>query len=1168
MNDQKPHSFIHLRAHSEYSLCDSTVRILGYVKKAVEDQMPAIGLTDLGNLFGMLKFYSQARKAGVKPIIGCDIWVCTELADQKAPLYRLLLLAKNKQGYLRLCDLITQSYAQPRVQRQAVITQASLADRNNQHLIALSAFDAGEIGHYLLEKKGALAKKQAQFYAQLFPDSFYLEVQRPFGLDAIKTAQWQKKETLIRATANLAVEMNLPIVATHPIQFLEANDFEQHEARVCISEGSILEDPNRNRHFHDSQYFLNQAQMSSLFSDLPAACENTIEIAKRCSLSLSLDEVHLPHFPTPAQQSLDDYLSELSHEGLKKRLTSHDKLDQWVAYEQRLQAELDTIQKTGFAGYFLIVADIIAWAKKEDIPVGPGRGSGAGSLVAWALTITDLDPLHYGLLFERFLNPERVSMPDFDIDFCPESRDQIILYVKNKYGSLAVSQIVTFGRMAARAVIRDVGRVVGLPYIVVDKFAKLIPNELNISLKEAIKKEPQIQERIDDDPAIARLWRLAIQLEGLVRNVGIHAGGVLIAPGKLTDFCPLYSPDSGQTTVSQFDKDDIEKMGLVKFDFLGLSTLTLIKKTIRWANTLNKQEKEPSLPLLLENIPLADTKTFQHIFRTGKTTAVFQFESSGMQELLKQSHPTKIEDLIALNALYRPGPMELIPTFVQNRFHPEKIDYPHPLLTNLLKETYGIMVYQEQVMQTAQIIAGYPLGGADLLRRAMGKKKKKEMDSQRAVFLSGAKDHQINDRQAEKIFDLMEKFAGYGFNKSHAAAYAVLAFQTAWLKTHHPAAFFSAVLTLDMNNTDKICHLYQDAEQHGLTILPPDINKSQYEFMPIDSKHIHYGLGGIKGTGENALSCIIEERNKNGVFTSIFDLATRTYHQGIHKRLLEALVCAGAFDQIEPNRKRVFSQIKTACELAEYQQKNAKQSALFDPASDRNSTALPGSFSALSCDEENLKDWEPVKRLKHEKKVLGFYLTGHPFPTYHKEATFLGARPLKELENASESLLCAGIVLAKKTQITRNGKMGVVMLGDHEFQTEISLYSNTWLDYQDKIIEDELIFIKTRRPNRERSHRIVVDQVLTLSEKREAHYQKLLIKFDIPSSADSQTQVQKLKQLLEKHPGACPVEIYLNSAKGVACLSLEEKWKVSLSDLFLKALETDLNLPVKLASKD
>ncbi|MBV2235806.1 MAG: DNA polymerase III subunit alpha, partial [Sterolibacterium sp.] len=966
--------FIHLRLHSEYSITDGIVRLKAAIKQAQTDDMPALALTDLGNMFGMVKFYSGARAAGIKPIIGCDVWIADEATELGATGAtretgsRLLLLVKNRAGYLRLCELLSEAYLATRRRGRAEITRTALAQGDNAGLIALSGAHLGDVGQWLLAGKLAQAEQQARRWADLFPDSFYLEVQR-YGQP--------QAETLVAQTAALAGQLALPLVATHPIQFMAPDDFKAHEARVCIAEGYVLADQRRPQQFTEQQYFKSQAEMLELFADLPDALENTVEIARRCNLSVELGKNYLPQFPIPDGLSDDEYLSQQSHEGLERRLQqlypeAAVRDQKRPEYLERLAFEINTIQQMGFPGYFLIVADFINWAKQNDVPVGPGRGSGAGSLVAYAMGITDLDPLAYDLLFERFLNPERVSMPDFDIDFCQDGRDRVIDYVKRKYGAHAVSQIATFGTMATKAVIRDVGRVLDLPFNFVDQFAKLIPNELGISLSEAREKEPAINDRIEQEEEIRELWQLAERLEGMTRNIGMHAGGVLIAPGKLTDFCPLYSAQGevdGQTqgVVSQFDKDDVEKAGLVKFDFLGLRTLTILDEAVRWVRQLHPEMSD----FRLEDIPLDDAATYG-LFAAGNTTAVFQSESRSAKDLEKRLKGDTFEDIIALMALNRPGPLGsgMVDDFINRKHGRAKAEYFHPDLEPVLKPTYGVIIYQEQVMLVAQVLAGYTLGGADMLRRAMGKKKPEEMAQQRTIFTEGAAKRGVDQALATQLFDLMEKFAEYGFNKSHSAAYALVAFQTAWLKHYHCAAFMAATMSSEMADTDKVQLFYQDCLANGLRFLPPDINAGGIRFEPVDSQTIRYGLGAIKGTGEAALSAILRAREA-GPFAHLFDFCQRIDKRVVNRRVIEALIRAGAFDgldaknpgvatgpasaaqpqteraeqlkqleqleQLEPiepeaprtDRARLLASVGVALEAAEQAERNALQDSLF-----------------------------------------------------------------------------------------------------------------------------------------------------------------------------------------------------------------------------------------------
>src|ERR1700761_4094405 len=858
--------FVHLRVHSEFSIADGIVRLDDIVEAAAKDGQGALALTDLANAFGLVRFYQEARGKGVKPIAGCDVWI-TNHDDRDKP-SRLLLLVKNKTGYLNLCELLSKAWLTNQYRGRAEVDAQWLEAGLAEGLLALSGAQQGDVGIALAAGNEETAKRNAQRWANVFPNGFYIELQR--GQPGA--------EAYVQQAVALAASLKLPVVATHPLQFMTPDDFTAHEARVCISEGDMLANPRRQKRFTSEQYFRTQEEMAKLFADIPSALVNSVEIAKRCNLTLELGKPKLPLFPTPDGLSLDDYLVQLSKEGLEKRLEQlfpavAERDAQRATYYERLDFECGTIIKMGFPGYFLIVADFINWAKNNGVPVGPGRGSGAGSLVAYALGITDLDPLRYNLLFERFLNPERVSMPDFDIDFCQHGRDRVIQYVKEKYGADAVSQIATFGTMAAKAAVRDIGRVLDLGYMFTDGVAKLIPFKpgKHVTIADAMKEEPLLQERFDNEDEVHQLLELAQRVEGLTRNVGMHAGGVLIAPGKLTDFCPLYTQGDESGVVSQYDKDDVEAVGLVKFDFLGLTTLTILDWAERYIRRLDPSKENWSLA----QVPLDDPASFS-ILKKANTVAVFQLESRGMQGMLKDAQPDRFEDIIALVALYRPGPMDLIPSFCARKHGREVVDYPDPRVEPILKETYGIMVYQEQVMQMAQIIGGYSLGGADLLRRAMGKKKAEEMAEHREIFRKGAAKNGIEQRKADEIFDLMEKFAGYGFNKSHAAAYSLLAYHTGWLKVHYTAEFFCANMTVEMDDTDKLKVLFEDAQKNfGITFEPPDVNRGNYRFEPVNDKVIRYGLGAVKGTGQLAVESVIKAREQGGPFKSLYDFCVR-----------------------------------------------------------------------------------------------------------------------------------------------------------------------------------------------------------------------------------------------------------------------------------------------------
>lgn len=1041
--------FVHLRLHTEFSVVDGTNRIDEIVAAAAADRQPALAITDLSNLFGTVKFYKEARGAGVKPLIGADIWVQVPGKDANAPAARLLLLVQNRQGYLNLSEILTRAWTQNVVRDQAVVKLEWLQELN-EGLIALSGAQGGAVGQALLQGDSARAVECALYFGGLFPHRFYLELQR---------AQRPEDERHVVAAVQLAARLKLPVVATHPVQFLTYEDYEAHEARVCISEGEILGNTRRVRKFTREQYFKSAEQMKALFADVPSALANTLEIAKRCNLTLELGKPMLPDYPTPevngVRMPIDAYFRHASFEGLEERL-AHLYRDAAVrdkkrpSYVERLEFEINTILKMGFPGYFLIVGDFINWAKKNGCPVGPGRGSGAGSLVAYSLKITDLDPLQYNLLFERFLNPERVSMPDFDIDFCQSNRDRVIDYVKDKYGKEAVSQIVTFGTMAARAAIRDVGRVLDFPYGFCDGISKLIPNKpgQHITIEQAKEQEPVLAERERKEEDVRTLLELAQKLEGLTRNVGMHAGGVLIAPSRLTDFCPLYAQPGSNSAVSQFDKDDVEAIGLVKFDFLGLATLTILEIAKDFIIARHPAQKD----FKFEDLPLNDRKVYE-LFGRGQTEAVFQFESIGMQRMLKDAKPDRLEDLIAMNALYRPGPMELIPTYIARKQGKEVPEYPDPRVKAILEETYGIMVYQEQVMQTAQILGGYSLGGADLLRRAMGKKKKEEMDAQREIFRKGAGEGGLSEEKADEVFDLMEKFAGYGFNKSHSAAYALLAYHTAWLKVHYTAEFFAANMTVEMDDTDKLKILFGDAQKMGIQFESPDINRGDYRFEPISASSVRYGLGAIKGTGQQAIAAIVAARKEGGPFTSIYDFCVRVDRSRLNKRTVEALIKGGAFDNLQLNRASLLASVDRAFEFAAATEANANQGGLFDMSDSH----------AASTQEPPLVEAMPfgVKaRLVQEKTAIGFYLSGHLFDEVETEVRQFAKRKIEDLIDSREPQLLAAILSDLRVINGNRGKLIIFKLDDKTDVLEASVDEATFNANRNLLKDDELVIVQ------------------------------------------------------------------------------------------------------------
>ncbi|MCY7371507.1 MAG: DNA polymerase III subunit alpha [Polaromonas sp.] len=1082
--------FVHLRLHTEFSVVDGTNRIDEIVAAAAADYQPALAITDLGNLFGTVKFYREARAAGVKPLIGADVWVQVPGKDSAAPAARLLLLVQDHRGYLNLSELLTRAWMHNVVRDQAIIKLDWLQELN-AGLLALSGAQGGAIGQALMQGDSSRATECALHLAGLFPHRFYLELQR---------AGRPEDERHVSAAVQLAARLKLPVVATHPVQFLTADDYDAHEARVCISGGEILGNARRVRKFTREQYFKSSAQMQQLFEDVPSALANSVEIAKRCNLELQLGKPQLPNYPTPevdgVRLPIDAYFRQASHEGLAARLKhlypdAALRLAKEPTYVERLEFEIATILKMGFPGYFLIVGDFINWAKNNGCPVGPGRGSGAGSLVAYALNITDLDPLRYNLLFERFLNPERVSMPDFDIDFCQTNRDRVIDYVKAKYGKEAVSQIVTFGTMAARAAIRDVGRVLDFPYGFCDGISKLIPNkpgqavtlqlppaerDKNDKLVYASEAEPILAERERKEEDVRTLLELARKLEGLTRNVGMHAGGVLIAPGKLTDFCPLYAQPGSGSAVSQFDKDDVEAIGLVKFDFLGLATLTILELARQFIVERHPAQKD----FRFEDLPLDDARVYA-LFSRGETEAVFQFESIGMQRMLKDAKPDRLEDLIAMNALYRPGPMELIPTYIARKHGKETPEYPDPRVKPMLEETYGIMVYQEQVMQTAQILGGYSLGGADMLRRAMGKKKKEEMDAQRDIFRKGAGVNGLSEQKADEVFDLMEKFAGYGFNKSHSAAYALLAYHTAWLKVHYPAEFFAANMTVEMGDTDKLKVLFADAQKMGLSFESPDINRGAYRFETTGNKSVRYALGAIKGTGEQAIAAMVAARDAGGPFTSLFDFCLRVDRSRLNKRSVDALIKGGAFDNLHLNRAALLASVDRAFEFAAASAANANQGGLFDI----------GDSHAASTQEPALVEAVPfgVKaRLVHEKTAIGFYLSGHLFDEVEAEVRQFAKRRIEDLIDSREPQLLAAILSDLRVINGNRGKLILFKLDDKsdpqllEASCDEALYNA----HRALLKDDELVIVQgTLQAGNERfGRRFKLTQVFDLETAR------------------------------------------------------------------------------------
>ncbi|RMH22580.1 MAG: DNA polymerase III subunit alpha [Gammaproteobacteria bacterium] len=1125
--------FVHLRVHSEYSLSNGIVRIPALCKQVASDRMPAVALTDQGNIFGAVKFYRSAIKNGIQPIIGCDLWV----ENPETGYSRVLFLVQNETGYRNLSHLITQSYTKGQIKAVPVIKRDWLTTKYCRGMIALSGGMAGRVGQLLLNERPLLAREEVLFWSSLFPERYYLEIQR-IG---------QEQEALYNyGIVELAHESGIPVVATNHVHFLEQKDFMAHEAKTCINEGRVLADPRRPKRYTDQQYLKSADEMCRLFSDIPEAIENTIQIARRCGFQFTLGKYFLPKCPVPSGETDESYIEKLSRQGLKKRLDAlfpdpEIRKQKTPKYEERLQKELAVIRDMGFPGYFLIVADFVQWSKDHGVPVGPGRGSGAGSLVAFALNITNLDPIAYELLFERFLNPERVSMPDFDIDFCMEDRDKVIRYVCERYGRDHVSQIITYGSMAAKAVVRDVGRVLGHPYGMVDKLAKLIPFDLGMTLEKAIQLEPELERRMKNEEDVAQIMEMAMSLEGLVRNAGKHAGGVVIAPEPIERFVPLYCEQDGEGVVSQFDKDDVEVIGLVKFDFLGLRTLTIIK----WALENIRKDSAGKADIDIDLLPMDDDKVYACL-QAGHTTAVFQLESRGMKELLKRLKPDCFEDIIALVALFRPGPLQsgMVDDFI-DRKHGAKIEYPHPMLEPILRPTYGVILYQEQVMQIAREMAGYSLGGADLLRRAMGKKKPEEMKKQRDIFMHGAMEKGVDRSIASHVFDLMEKFAGYGFNKSHSAAYALLSYQTAWLKVNYPAEFMAAVLSSDMDNTDKVVDLVEECRRMTLEILAPDINTSQYHFSVSNGK-IRYGLGAIKGVGQGVVDLLIAEREQHGRYQDLMDVCLRVDTSRLNRRTLESLIRAGALDSLGHARSVMMAGLEKVMKLGQQTTRNrhAGQEDLF--AVDHGlQPAGVQDVSRMILDD--IPEWSDRLCLQGEKETLGLYLTGHPFHLYEEEVTQMFSRRIADLRpNPDRMITVAGCVRAIKVMMTRKQeRIAFVTLDDATGKLDAALFAKCYETYQEKLQVDEVLVVEGTVDHDDFSGglRLRVEKVQTLDEARESRVKHLELR--VSREMMKNGALQKLKsQLSAATKGRCPVFLRYATSEYEGCIELGKSWRI------------------------
>lgn len=1147
--------FVHLRLHTEFSLIDGIVRIKPLVKKLAGLKSPAIAVTDHANLFALVKFYKAAIGQGIKPIAGGDVLIFNP--EEPVSPHRMTLLVKNRLGYITLMELLSKAYQEGQHQGVPMLRQEWL-EENHGGLIALSGAMQGDIGKALLADNYEMAKGLAEYWGAIFEHDFYLEIQRVGKLE---------EERYLKSAVDLAIATGLPVVATNDVRFLNQTDFAAHEVRVCINQGRVLDDTRRPKDYTDQQYLRSDEEMLALFADIPEALANTVEIAKRCNLHLELGENYLPDFPVPAGMTLAGLMANTAREGLEERLRQHPAVGKATdaenrkVYGQRLEDELQMITQMGFPGYFMIVADFIQWAKNNAIPVGPGRGSGAGSLVAYALKITDLDPIEFDLLFERFLNPERISMPDFDIDFCMDRRDEVIDYVARHYGRDHVAQIITYGSMAAKAVIRDVGRVQGFPYGFVDGLAKLVPFEIGITLEKALEDSAEFRQQYENDDEVRNLVDMAKALEGISRNAGKHAGGVVISPTKLTDFTPLYCEQGGGNLVTQFDKDDVEAVGLVKFDFLGLRTLTIID----WAlQIINLRQKQAGLQEVdISSIPRDDALTYE-LLKKGQTTAVFQLESRGMKELIKKLKPDCFDDIIALVALFRPGPLEsgMVDDYIRVK-HGAKAEYAHPLLEPILKPTNGVILYQEQVMQIARELAHYTLGGADMLRRAMGKKKPEEMAKQRETFVSGAIANQVNEKIATYVFDLMEKFAGYGFNKSHSAAYALVAYQTAWLKAHFPAAFMSAVLSSDMDNTDKVVTLIEECRQMKLKICPPNINVSNFRFTVNDEEHIVYGLGAIKGVGESAIEEILQERSQNGSYRDLYDLCQRVDLRKVNRRVLEALCRAGAFDIFDQNRASHLAELPTILKVAEQHGKMAEtgQDDLFGlGAGEKDSYQNEGSYAA------KVEYWLEQERLAAEKQVLGLYLTGHPISQYESEIRQFTSGTIAELlakvEGAKGRLeaLVAGLIVEIRTRQTKQGKtMAFATIDDRTGRLEVAAFGDKYEIYRSIFSKDNLLVAEGALSIDEytNSLRLNVDTLYSIEQAREKFARTLQMRWHVNGHApDTQAFMMELQGALQAFKGGpCPVVIDYSSSEGTATIQLGDDWRVHPADELLSRIK-------------
>ncbi len=1124
--------FCHLHCHTEYSLLDGAIRITDLCARAVDLGMPAAAITDHGNMFGALNFYLEAKKYGIKPIIGCEVYVAQNHHQDREQLrYHLVLLAMDRQGYHNLVKIVTRGwldgfYYKPRVDKD-------ILKAHNQGLICLSACLQGEVQHVMRRQGYGRARETAQQYADIFPGRFYLEMEAN-GIPE----QMEVNDQLLE----MSRDTHLPVVATNDCHYLGSDDVQAHDILLCIQTNAKVQDSSRMRFDTDQLYYKSVEEMEKEFAHCPQALENVQEIIKRCNLEIETDTFHFPRYTPSREKTLDEEFICLSREGLEQRFNELPYSVDQQAYRERLEEELEIICSMGFPGYFLIVQDFINWAKSQGIPVGPGRGSAAGSLVAYALRITNLDPIRYNLLFERFLNRERASMPDIDVDFCYDQREKVIRYVADKYGRDSVAQITTFGTMKARAVVRDVGRALGMKLSLTDKIAKLIPEELKMTIDKAMEQEPDLRKIVQEDEEVARLMDICRRLEGLVRHASTHAAGIVISDRAMQEHLPLYRGKKGEV-VTQFDMKRVEKVGLIKFDFLGLKTLTVLKDTLELASRNGHNTPD------LDSLPLEDPETFKLLGR-GLTDGVFQLESSGMRNVLVDLKPTCFEDIIALLALYRPGPLEsgMVTDFIKRKHNLTPVEYPHPELEPVLKETYGVILYQEQVMKIAQVLAGYSLGDGDILRRAMGKKEASVMARQRSKFLQGAKEHGVNEETAEYIFDLVEKFAGYGFNKSHSAAYALISYQTAYLKAHFPNEFMAALITSEVNNTDKVIAHVNACRDMEITVLPPCINSSLDEFS-VENNQVRFGLSGIKNVGRSAIEAIILERKKNGPFENLLDFCERVGSRKAGKRVLEMLIKSGAMDNLGCSRRALLAGMDMVAARAQRSARNRVKGQLSMLSLLGEDTCSVRGLG-LDCPENELEEFQEDEKLKLEKEALGFYLSGHPLLPFRRDIRRLSLNTVQEcleLKPGTQVELPV-IIVGKKEHVSKKGdKMAFCQIEDLTGTAEVTIFGDLYSTCREVVNSEQPLLLKARISSYQGAQSTAEENGETpkqvkFTAENISYLSQAIANGNQPVEIDAELQgvpgdqwIQDLKNLLAGYPGHIPVCLHLRLEDHTRC---------------------------------